>query len=87
MERCSIFVIRVHLNDGGLTWPHKEDKWIMVKFAETSFGENKLEKLNKVRIHQQVLFWSCVIGASGKYLDAKYMRKRELDENWSNVKF
>ena len=28
-----------------------------------------------------------MLGASGKSLDAKCTRKRELDENWSKVKF
>ena len=59
----------------------------MVKFAAAGFGKDKLEQLNKVRIHQQVLFWSCVLGASGKSLDAKYMWKRELDENWLKERF
>ena len=60
---------------------------VMVKFAAAGFNKDELERLNKVRLHQQVLFWSCVLGASGKSLDVKYMRKRELDETWSKVKF
>ena len=58
----------------------------MVNFTAAGFGKNKSERLKKVRIHQQVLFLSCVLGASGKSLDAKYLRKRELDENLSKVK-
>ena len=82
-----MFGIKGHLNNGGLKLPRKGDQWIIVKFAAAGFGKDKLELLNKVRVHQQVLFWSCVLGASGKSLDAKYMRKRELDETWSKVKF
>ena len=82
-----MFGIQVHINDGELKLPRKGDQWIMVKFAAAGFGKDELERLNKVRVHQQVLFWSCVLGASGKSLDAKYMRKRELDKTWSKVKF
>ena len=82
-----MFGITVHLNDGGVKLPRKGDQWIMVKFAVAGFGKDELERLNKVRVQQQVLFWSCVLGASGKSLDATYMRNRELDETWSKVKF
>ena len=53
----------------------------MVKFAAAGFDKDELERLNKVRIHQQVLFWSYVLGASGKSLNAKYTRK----ENWMRI--
>ena len=36
---------------------------------------------------QQVLFLSCALGASGKMLDRKYLRKRRAEEVWSKVKF
>ena len=55
-EKYSIFEIKVHLYNGGLRLPRKGDQWIMVKFAEAGVGKDKLEQLNKVRIHQQVLF-------------------------------
>ena len=77
-----MFGIKVHLNDGGLKLPRKGDQWIIVKFAATGFGKDELERLNKVRVHKQILFWSCVLGTAGKSLDAKYVRKREPDETW-----
>ena len=46
-----------------------------------------MKRLNKVIMHQQVLFLSIVLGASGKSLDEKYTRKRELEENWLKIKF
>jgi len=80
-EKCSMFRIKMHLNGGGLKLPCKGDQWIMVKFAAAGFDKDELEPLNKVRIHQQVLFWSYVLGASGKSLNAKYTRK----ENWMRI--
>ena len=38
-------------------------------------------------MHQQVLFLSCVLGASGKTLDRKFLRERKTDEIWSRLKF
>jgi hypothetical protein len=59
----------------------------VVEFVAAGFGTDELERLNTVRTHEQVLVLSCVLGASGNSLDIKYTRKRELNENWSNVKF
>ena len=38
-------------------------------------------------MHQQVLFLSCVLGASGKTLDLKYLKKSEAGEKWSTLNF
>ena len=43
LEKCSMFGIKVHLNDRGLKLPCKGDQWIMVKFAAADFGKDKLE--------------------------------------------
>ena len=39
-------------------------------------------QLNRVRVHQQVLFLSDVLGASGKSLDKNYMKQRVVGEQW-----
>ena len=51
-----MFGIKVHLSNRGLKLPCKGEHWIMVDFTVTGFGKDELEQLNKVRIHQQVLF-------------------------------
>ena len=60
-----MFGIKVYLNNGGLIFPRKRDQWIMIKFAATGFGKDKLERLNKARIHQQGLLLSYMLGALG----------------------
>ncbi len=47
----------------------------------------ELRRLNRVRIHQQVLFLLCVLGASGKTLDAKYLKHCQENKKWSRLKF
>ena len=60
--------------------------WPMYLFADKGFTEDELCRLNKVRLHQQVLFLSCVLGASGNMLERKYLKKRRDNELWSKVK-
>ena len=59
----------------------------MEVFEAKGFIEDELCRLNRVRLHQQVLFLSCVLGASGKMLDRKYLRKSRDEKLWSKVKF
>ena len=62
--------------------PHEGDKSIMQLFVRAGFNKEDLLRLNRVRDHQQVLFLYFVLGASGKYLDKKYMTKRNPEEKF-----
>lgn len=44
------------------------------------FVKDSLYQLNIVQVHQQVMFLSCALGASGKTLDNKYLSKRKPGE-------
>ena len=67
--------------------PRKADKWIMQLFVRAGFNKEDLLRLNRVCVHQHVLFISCVLGASGKSVDKKYMTKRKPEEKWSTLRF
>ena len=86
-EKCSKFGIKVHFGDVGLTLPRERDSWLVTTLAKAGFAEEELLRLNKVRLHQQVIFLSCILGVSGKILDNKYLEKRKTDECWSKIKF
>ena len=58
----------------------------MQKFWEVGFEESDLVQLNKVRLHQQVVFLSDVMDASGRRLD-EYLKKRPAGEKWSSLTF
>ena len=45
-------------------------------FITADFSKDSLLRLNRVRVHQQVLFLSCILGASGKILDKKYLHNQ-----------
>ena len=40
-----------------------------------------------MRKHQQVLFLSDILGASGGLLDKRYLKKRQAGERWSSMRF
>ena len=82
-----MFKVVIDINDSILKMPREGDKWIMQLFVQAGFNKEDLLRLNIVRVHQQVLFLSCVLGASRKSLDKKYMTKRKAEEKWSMLRF
>jgi hypothetical protein len=50
-------------------------------------SEKELQSLNRVRKHQQVLFLSDILGASGGMADKQYLQKWKGGELWSSMKF
>ena len=78
----------MELNDIAISVPQEGDKWIMGEFVRIScYSKIELERLNKVRIHLQVLFLSDILGASGKVLDRQYYNHRVSMEKWSELNF
>ena len=53
----------------------------------TGFNKEDLLRLNRFRVHQQVLFLSSMLGASDKSLDKKYMTKQKPEENCFTLRF
>jgi hypothetical protein len=52
-----------------------------------NYNSNKLQCLNKVRMHQQVLYLSDVMDTSGRGIDRKYLQPRPMEEKWSDLVF
>ena len=77
----------VSYNEKLVKFPRERDQWLMQMFVAVGFSKEDLVRLNRVRIHQQALFLSYVIGASGKTLDPKYMTQRKEEERWSTLVF
>ena len=86
-EKCNMFNVLIDYNENFLKLPRERDQWIMHIFVVVGFSKDDLVRLNRVRLHQQVLFLSCVLGASGKTLDMKYMTPRQAEEKWSTLTF
>ena len=50
------------------------DRWFMLAVEETGISNmNELNRINRVRLHQQVLYVSDVLEANRKSIDSKYL--------------
>lgn len=86
-EKLDIFGFHVEINNIPLLLPREGDQWLMRLFVAAGFGKGELARLNRVRIHQHVLFLSDILGAGGKSLDKRYLQKRGANEKWSRLRF
>ena len=65
--------MEVVVTDTGLEMHRKRDKWLMLELVRVGYKGKELERLNRVRLHQQVLFLSDIVGPSGGELDERYL--------------
>ena len=59
----------------------------MTCFEDAGFSKPALLDLDRIRLHQQVLFLSDVLSEDGRYIEKKYLTKRRLEEKWSRCVF
>jgi hypothetical protein len=59
----------------------------MAWFIAAGYKGKDLVTLNRVRKHQQVLFLSDNLGASGGSWDKQYLQKRRIGDHWLSMKF
>jgi hypothetical protein len=59
----------------------------MTQFLQLGYPENELSRLNRVQLHQQVLFVSDVMDAGGQAIDRKYMSQQLDMQSWSSLTF
>jgi hypothetical protein len=86
-EKAQRFCLTIDLNCVQLKPPRGgQDFWIM-KELRNICTVDELVRLNRVRLHQQVLFGSDIMDAGGRTLDKKYLKERPWGENWSSLKF
>ena len=66
----------------------ERDSWIMAEFICMNYDSTQsLCKLNRVRLHQQVIFLSDVMDASGRVIESKYLEERPWNERWFSLIF
>ncbi len=70
-----------------LKFPIEQDNWLMAAFENADYDEKALIHLNRVRCHQQALFISDVLDASGKAIDRRYLTRCQKGELWSTLIF
>ena len=74
-EKVCFFGFTIHVNNLQTGFPWEGDDWLMSRFIARGHTENELAALNCVRKHQQVLFLSDILGASGGSLDKHYLQE------------
>lgn len=79
------FNVKLQLRNFKLKPPRDGDRWIMSAFEELGYTKGGLDILNRVRIHQEVLFESNIFGAHCRKINPQYLRCK--DEKWSNSIF
>jgi len=67
--------------------PQERVSWIMAEFIHMNYDTQSLCKLNRVRLHQQVIFLSDVMDASKRAIESKYLEERPWNERWSSLIF
>ena len=85
-EKADRFGIKVKLGNITMRMAREDDNWLMKKFMMLGYKKAQLERLNKVRVHQQVLFKSDVLCAGGRYIEKKYLDLRPLNKTWSSLR-
>jgi hypothetical protein len=86
-EKVDEYGVTIVLGIPDIKLPRKRDKWLMREFVGMGYSTRELLLLNLVRIHQQVIFLSDILGSSGKSLDSRYLHRRGDEENWSTLQF
>ena len=79
-EKCNLFGIKVEFQDIPIKLARSGGKWLMREFKRVGYGPEEMQRLNRVRCHQQVIFLSDVVGALGRSRDTKYLHPREQGE-------
>ena len=74
-EKCDHFKIDIKIGNVTLEPPREGDRWIMPVLAEAGHSPEQLVRLNRVRIHQQILFLSDITTASGRVVDVTRTRR------------
>ncbi len=86
-EKAHCLQINIMLVDLPVQPPRERDLWLMQELYRLNYNSEELLRLNRVRLHQQVLYLSDVVDASGRAIDQKYLRPRPRLESWSSLVF
>ena len=86
-EKASRLRIIIDIADIPVAPPRERDSWLMQEFVKLNYSGDDLRRLNRVRVHQEVLFLSDVMDASGRAIDRRYLTPRPMEETWSTLSF
>ena len=59
-EKCDLFDVEIEPDENFIKLPRERDEWLMQLFMKAGSEKDSLRHLNRVRVHQPVLFFSLV---------------------------
>ena len=86
-EKACRLRFTIELGPTELQPPRGENDYWLMKELRNICTQEELVRLNRVRLHQQVIFGSDIMDAGGRSLDRKYLTEIPLEESWSSLKF
>ena len=86
-EKLNIFWLRLVLDHQQFKPPREHDQWIMTFFRSLGYSLEECGRLNRVRLHQQVLYDSNVFNADGTTIDKQYLSPWNRGDKWSPYRF
>jgi hypothetical protein len=86
-EKVDMFHLTVTIKTLPLMFPRANDEWMMLMLKREGFTDDELCRLNCVRCHQQVLFYSDIFDFRGRSVHQRYRNKRAAGEKWSDLIF
>ncbi len=87
-EKVDTYNVRIQIRSLDIDPLRLGDKWFMKAVENLEILDKKeLERINRVRIHQQVLYLLDILDAGGKCIDKRYQLQREQEEQWSTLIF
>jgi hypothetical protein len=85
--RMHRFGFQLQLNTIKLRPPREGDRFFMVAVEAANFPSKEKEIINRVRLHQGVVYESDVFEVDGRHIDERYKRLRKQGERWSEYLF
>jgi len=86
-EKAHRLQIKIELGKPVTRPPRGENDYWVMKELGSICTTDELVRLNWVRLHQQAIFRSDIMDASGRAIDKKYLKEQPIGERWSTIKF
>jgi hypothetical protein len=82
-EKADKFGLTIKTAIGSLAFPRRGDKFLMLVLMERGHSRETIRRLNRVRIHMQILFLLDVPTVSGNKIDEAVLQPRQPTERAS----
>ena len=67
-EKASTYGFNIIINNISLNFSRRGEKWLMACFEDAGFSKPEILDLNRICLHQQVLFLLDVLSEDGRYI-------------------